>query len=591
MKKKIIGICICMLMIIAVYFPAAGAMNLKEFPDNDHTMGFIPGQFIVKLKNGVTFSKSNQLMALNEQHQVCAIKKIFPSAEGTMLDDIYLLYVPFGSDILSIVSAYSSCPDVVYAEPDEIGSACRDPNDANFSIQWYLDNWGQIISENISGTCDADIDAPEAWDIETGNPHVVIAIIDSGIDYTHPDLVAKIWNNTDEIPGNGIDDDHNGFIDDVHGWDTYNNDTNITDGFGHGTMCSGVTAASTNNSVGIAGIAWGCTIMPVRVANEWGNYPVSAVGQGIAYAADNGADIVSMSFGYPTYSASLQDAVNYAYGKGVFLCAAVHNYNTSDKYYPAACANVTAVAATNQNDRRCTEEDWGPGSGSNYGDWVDIAAPGNLIFTTMPTYHVLFNEFDLPMNYSFGDGTSFSCPLVAGVAGLLLSVNSSLTPSQIETLLCGNVDPYNSTEYIGTGRLNAQKALAALLLHNLPPNPPTIIGPTRGKINVATLYNFTTTDEQGHPIYYYIDWGDGTNSGWIGLYPSGDVITQSHIWSKKGSYTIKAKAKDAYGNESIWGKLPVNMPSSFNIRFLPFCERFFARFPNLFPILRHLLGY
>jgi subtilisin family serine protease len=474
MKRKIVGICICMLLIAAVVLPAAGTINEKVTQKNkvfdyQTSMEFAPGEFIVKVKQDRSFSNP-ALMALNEKHQVHALEKVFNNAEGTILDNIYLLHVPIGSDILSIVREYASCPDVVYAEPNSMIFPCGIPNDANFSKQWYLHNTGQVFlnnyyGHNYSGIPDADIDAPEAWDIETGSPDVVIAIIDSGIDYTHPDLAAKIWNNTDEIPGNGIDDDHNGFIDDVKGWDFYHNDSDPKDGHGHGTMCAGVAGASSDNGIGIAGVAWSCKIMPVEIADEnWASSGALAA-KGIRYAADNGADVISMSFGWYTSPSMVRDAVNYAYGKGVFLCAAAGNDNRSTKLYPGAFENVTAAAMTNQNDSRCSPEDWNaPGWGSNYGDWVDIAAPGNLIYTTMPTYHVTFNDQGMSQNYDWGAGTSFASPMVAGVAALLLSKDPSLTPGEVKALICGNVDPYNSTEYIGTGRLNAQKALAALQL-------------------------------------------------------------------------------------------------------------------------------
>jgi subtilisin family serine protease len=474
MKRKIIGICICTLMIVAAGLPAAGAMNIKDIGklltfNTKTNQEFVPGEFIVKLKQDTMFSRST-LTALNEQYHVTAIEKVFLQAEGTILDNIYLMHVPVGSDILSIARAYSLCPGVVYAEPNGIGSPCGIPNDANFSSQWHLHNTGQVIlvnwtGINYSGKPDADIDAPEAWDIETGSPNVVIAIIDSGIDYTHPDLAANVWNNTDEIPGNGIDDDHNGYIDDIRGWDFFYNDSNVTDGHGHGTMCAGVAGAIGNNGLWGAGVAWHCKIMPVRIADALWNSNVNYAVKGIRYAADNGADIISMSFGFGN-STVLRDAINYAYSKGIFLCAAAGNSNSQFKMYPAGYSNVTAVAMTNQNDCRCSPADWNTsGWGSNYGDWVDIAAPGNIIFSTMPTYHVHWNDIGFFYNFDWSCGTSFSSPMVGGVAALLLSKDPSLTPVEVKALLCGNVDPYNSTKYIGTGRLNAQKALAALELY------------------------------------------------------------------------------------------------------------------------------
>jgi subtilisin family serine protease len=465
MKNKIVAIGICMLLIVAVILPAAGAINQKVTQGTNQTsMEFVPGEIIVKVKQERAFS-SPALMALNAKYQVNALEKLFPNAEGAILDNIYLLHVPIGSDILSIVQEYASCPDVMYAEPNGIVYPCSIPNDANFSSQWHLHNTGQVFltnwtGNNYSGIPDADIDAPEAWDIERGSPDVVIAIIDSGIDYTHPDLAANIWNNIDEITGNGIDDDHNGYIDDIRGWDFYHNNSNVTDGHGHGTMCAGIAGAVGDNGIWGAGVAWNCKIMPVRIADaNWtSNTLLGALG--IRYVADNGADVCSMSWAFG-YSALLKDAIDYAYGKGVFLCAAAGNSNSAFKWYPAAFENVTAVAATNQNDSRCTLENFG--WGTSYGDWVNIAAPGNIIYSTMPTYDVYWNQWYYH-NFDWGCGTSFASPMVAGVAALLLSKDPALTPDQIKGLLCANVDPYNSTEYIGTGRLNAQKALLGLQL-------------------------------------------------------------------------------------------------------------------------------
>ena len=143
-------------------------------------------------------------------------------------------------------------------QTDNLGSTF--PDDEFFDLQWSLHNIGQT-----GGLEDCDIDAPEAWDIETGNPDIVIAIIDSGIDYTHPDLIDNIWHNEDEIPDNGIDDDGNGYIDDVRGWDFYDNDNDPLDENGHGTICAGIAAAVTNNDEGIAGVCWNCQIMPIKV--------------------------------------------------------------------------------------------------------------------------------------------------------------------------------------------------------------------------------------------------------------------------------------------------------------------------------------
>jgi subtilisin family serine protease len=471
MRKKIIGIFVCMLLIASVVLPVAGTVSKKvhlfnNVFENQPDMKFVPGEIIVKLKNDTTFSRYS-LASLNRIYQVNAFEKVFPNAEGTILDNIYLVHIPVESDILSILQDYYVSSDVVYAEPNWIGDVCGIPNDTNFSSLWYLHNTGQKIwlqlqlkkftlRVSFNGIPDADIDAPEAWNITTGSPDVVIAIIDSGIDYTHPDLAANIWTNLDEIPDNGIDDDQNGYVDDVRGWNTCYNNSNITDGFGHGTLCAGIAGAVGNNGLFGAGIAWNCKLMPVRILDENGSgaYLIEVV-KGIQYAVNNGADIISMSWSFRYRSSILKDAVDYAYGKGVVLCASAGNEYSSIKRYPAALDNVIAVGATDWDDLRCYF--------SNYGQWVDIAAPGEGIFSTMPTYHVVMNDPPNYMTENFGwaAGTSCSCPMVASVAALLLSKTPSLTPDEVKALLCENVDPYSGL-YIGTGRLNACKALSAL---------------------------------------------------------------------------------------------------------------------------------
>ena len=299
------------------------------------------------------------------------------------------------------------------------------------------------------------------------------------------------------------------------------------------------------------------------------------------YTADNGADIISMSLGSYNYIESLEDAVNYAYNMGVFLVASAGNDNASAKLYPAAFDNVTAVAGTNDEDGRMYY-DYGGGIVviSNYGDWVDVAAPGQEIFSTVPEVYGY---------YYYLSGTSMAAPHVAGLAALLLSKNPDLSPDEVKALICENVDPYNSTYDLGSGRINAYKALIGLT--NNPPDAPDIDGPTNGKAGTSYDYDFTATDPDGNDVKYYIDWGDGDTEWTDDFSASGTPVTVSHIWTSQDTYTITAKAQDEHGLEGPEGTLDVSMPKNkaynFNFNLLSWL---FERFPNAFPILRHMLG-
>ena len=362
MNKKIIGIFVCMLL-IATALPAVGKLNkTNNLVEDLLRPEFVSGEFIVKFKNPTI--QNTSINDLNEKYQIIKMQKIFRKSENTILNNIYTLSVSEEDDILSIVKDYASLPDVVYAEPNYILrsdiipmntqqsiptfinelSSNVNTNDPDFSKQWALNNTGQI-----GGTPDSDIDASEAWGIETGDPDVIIAIIDTGVDYTHPDLADNIWINIDEIPNNGIDDDGNGYIDDMKGWDFANDDNNPLDNDGHGTHCAGIAAAEGNNGIGIAGIAPNCKIMPVKVLGIFfGN--VSTTTLGIRYAADMGVDVISLSLGTYNESNLLKDAVDYAYNKSVVLVSAAGNDGKDIKSYPAAYDNVIAVGATDNND-------------------------------------------------------------------------------------------------------------------------------------------------------------------------------------------------------------------------------------------------
>lgn len=304
-------------------------------------------------------------------------------------------------NLLQIIDSLNANPFVEYAEPNYILRVDVIPNDPSFGDQWALNNTGQN-----GGTPDADIDAPEAWDITNGDTNIIVGVIDTGIDYEHEDLEDNIWTNWDEIPDNGIDDDNNGYIDDIHGWDFINNDNDPMDDNGHGTHVAGTIGAVGNNGIGIAGVAWDLRMMALKCFGEDGLGPTSAAVSAVEYATANGTKLTNNSWGGGGYSQTLYDAIAHADTANVlFVAGAGNDARDNDIYsfYPSnyELPNIISVASTDRNDNF---------SGfSNYGlTTVDIAAPGSVIYSTMP-------------NNTYGNlnGTSMAAPHVSG--GIVLA--------------------------------------------------------------------------------------------------------------------------------------------------------------------------
>src|SRR6266581_2350452 len=286
--------------------------------------------------------------------------------------------------------------------------------------------------------------AEAGWDITTGQgtTRIAIGVIGEGTQLDHPDLASQIYTNTREIPGNGIDDDGNGFIDDVHGWDFASNDNDPSPGSGeiHETEVSGVAAAATNNALGVAGVCWGCQLMPLRI-----DYTTLTVSQAIDYAVANGARVVNMSFGNYDITkygpdTAVGTSVNNGVAQGVVMVATAGNDSISVKRYPGALDNVIDVASTDSADQRSVF--------SNFGSWIDVAAPGTAVESTKPT-----------STYASVSGTSFSAPYVAGVAGLILSKSPALSPTTVEQMIEYSSDRISTDHFIGTGRVNVAAAL------------------------------------------------------------------------------------------------------------------------------------
>jgi len=570
MKKKIVGIFVCTLLIATIVLPTAGTsyrevrntykvLNEKTMKEN---LDFSPGEFFVKFREGtmLSFSLVDNIMitgipsidTLNRNYKVRDIEETILGVnkkpknpelfESIGLNRIFTFKCDEGLDVMSAVESFREDPNVEFAEPNYFGHGCLMPNDASFNLQWGLHNTGQT-----GGTPDADIDGPEAWDITLGSFNVVIAIVDTGIDYNHEDLNLQMWQNPGETPSNGIDDDGNGYIDDIYGWNFYHNNNNPMDSAGHGTHCAGIAGARSNNNIGVTGVAWFIRLMAVKVAHcsGAGCFDATDCANGIIYAADNGADVLSMSWSFDWSPQVIENACDYAYGMGCFLVAAIGNHGTSALRWPAAYSTVMAVGATDHDDNRCS---W-----SAYGNHINVVAPGKDIYST------LRND-----NYGYMWGTSMSTPHVAGLAGLLKAQDPTRVNSDIWTIIVNTADDLGTTgwdQYYGMGRINAYKALYGA------PYKPILDGPPNGKVGEEYTYTALTWDPNNDKIYYWFDWGDGTNSGWVGLYNSGQSGSASHKWSTKGTYNVKAKAKDINGKESPWSDLlSVTMPKNQNVQ-------------------------
>ncbi len=446
---------------------------IPEIIDTSSLPKYVKGELIVKLKKDISNKITGSAIKtditsideLNRKHNVEKIENVFKvKKEGFLelagntakeligikvpkreLKKIYRLEIPEDANVEEIIEDYKKDPQVEYAEPNYISYISFAPNDARYSEQWAYQN----------------TEAEQGWDIERGNENVVIAIVDTGVDYNHEDLAANIWNNIDEIPDNGIDDDENGYVDDIMGYDfvdidveacNNNPDCELVEGEdyteidndpmdfkGHGTHVAGIAAAVTDNNLGIAGVCHNCKIMPVRAGYsikvvhimygfiETGRLRNDGIASAIHYAADNGANIISMSFGSSGISNVQKEAIDYAYSKGVVLIASAGNSNTDSKSYPAGYDDVIAVAATAETNERS--------SYSNYGYWVDIAAPGGdfgkdtaILSTVLPytTYNseLLINGNVILSNVVFEYSATTSDQ---GINGELVYVNLGKT--------------------------------------------------------------------------------------------------------------------------------------------------------------------
>ena len=450
----------------------------------------------------------------------------------------YLVTLNRGVTIGEAITVFSAANGVLFAEPDYALGLESTPNDLSFGTQWALNNTGQS-----GGAVDADIDAPEAWDRARGTGATVVAIIDTGVEYTHPDLAANIWTNTLETAGDGIDNDGNGYIDDIHGYDFANNDSNPIDDNGHGTHVAGTIGAVGDNALGVSGVAWTTRIMALKFLASDGSGSTSGAVAAINYAVANGAKILNNSWGGGGYSQSLYDAIANARNHGVvFVAAAGNNSSNNDTTanYPSnyAVDNVVAVAATTRTD--------GLASYSNYGrTTVTLGAPGSEIYSTY-----------LNNGYATLSGTSMATPHVTGALAVYWDANPSATYSQVIQHLKDTVDPIAAlaTTTSTGGRLNLNKLLSVA---SPPPPPPP--ADTAGARVVSGAFGGASASEFSRVRLTFneaIDAATFTTDDVVALTgPNGAVLAPAGVTVVGGSnntqFDVAFAARSGYGTYSI----------------------------------------
>ena len=468
-----------------------------------------------------------------------------------------ILRAPRGFDVAAAAADFRALPEVESAESDYPITAAGTlalptsvlPDDPDFArYQWGFRNTGDQATDppNLPREIGADIHAADAWAVTTGDPSVIVAVLDTGIRTDHAEFAGRFWVNEGEIAGNGVDDDGNGYVDDMNGFNFYGHTGDPYDDGGHGTACASIIAANANNGTQLAGLDWSCRLMPLKVLSGAGNGSLSSLAQGIVYAADNGAKVLSMSLGGYGFNGLLRDACTYAHDEGVFLVAAMMNDNSPLPAYPAAFDDaVTAVGSTDPADDRCTPQV--SGYGSNYGPHIDVVAPG----VSIPVLAV-----GVPGGVVLGGGTSFSTPHVAGLASLIFSIRPGLTADQVRDVIRYSAadqvgrpteDSPGFDDFHGWGRIDCGRALALAASTGFT----TIAAPAtvRGVEGLPLRFDVTASDPDGDPFGSFttdLSRVPGNAAFAVSDDRTHGVFSMAPTYADAGSYRLRFAAKNPF---------------------------------------------
>ncbi len=510
----------------------------QSHSDNFSQSAYTPGELIVRLRPDVS---SKQLDTLSRKLGAVSVSPVFspttPAGQHPRLRRNHLIRFPVDWALEPLLQRYARHPAIEAVALNRLNRPCTEtvPNDPSYREQWNL------VLMNM----------PQAWHLAQGDPAVTVAVVDGGVDMQHPEFRSQLWRNADEIPRNGIDDDGNGYVDDINGWDFSDaptlpgsgdwtvRDNEPEDEIGHGTHVSGIIAAAANNGIGIAGIAWQCRLMPLRADFKYGgggylqNDDVAAA---IVYAADNGAQVINMSWGDTVNAFIIEDAVAYAYARGCVMVAAAGNDGAVGSLYPAGLKTVISVAGIDAERQLYAD--------SNFGATIDIAAPGDEILST-----------DLNGGYQNLSGTSMAAAHVSGVAALVLSANPDYTNAEIQATLISTAGPLFISNLVGAGLVDASAALTAsteliaqIDTHQMSPQ-------TTESNNVAEIEIFGSAGGIGFTAYW-LEYGLGEVPNlW---FPLGTVQTKPKFnvclykWDtsglSEGQYTVRLSVKSKNGD-------------------------------------------